>query len=151
MTKLSSLKNTTRPYKRKRLLGRGPGSGSGKTSGRGEKGAGSRSGYRRRLGYEGGQMRLHMKLPKRGFSNVRFKKRIVPINLFHIEQFFSDGDVVNAESLRNCGLIGRKDDGFKVLSEGKLTKKVTIEADHISAGAREKLQKANITFKSVRD
>lgn len=145
MITLSSLKNTTRPHKRAKLLGRGPGSGKGKTCGRGHKGAGSRAGYKRRWGYEGGQMRLHMKLPERGFSNVRFRKELETVNLFQIQSVFSDGEKVNIETLRQHGLISGRVIGVKILGEGNLSKKVSIEADMISAGAREKLQQAKIS------
>ena len=85
MFKLHSLKNTTKERKPRKLLGRGIGSGLGKTCGRGEKGAGSRSGYTRRYGYEGGQFRMFMKIPIRGFSNVRFQHRLTSVNLSQID------------------------------------------------------------------
>ncbi len=146
MTNLSTLKNTSRPYKRTRLLGRGPGSGSGKTCGRGHKGAGSRAGYKRRWGYEGGQMRLHMKLPTKGFSNARFRRAFETVNLSQIEFFFVDGETVNMASLQDCGLISRRAPGVKILGEGAITKKVKIEVHALTSGAREKLQQANIPF-----
>jgi large subunit ribosomal protein L15 len=146
MHKLHSLKNTTKVIKSRRRVGRGIGSGLGKTCGRGEKGAGSRSGYKRRLGYEGGQFRLFMKLPIRGFSNARFRKRLDSINLGQIEEMYSDGEVVNVDTLRQHGYISGRSHGLKILGEGELTKKVTIEADKYSASAHEKLQKAKISF-----
>ena len=146
MQKLNNLKNSSKVTKNRRRVGRGIGSGVGKTCGRGEKGAGSRSGYKRRLSYEGGQMRLFMKLPIRGFSNARFQKKLDSINLGEIEKVFNDGDTVNIETLREHGFINGRSYGLKILGEGELTKKVTIEADKISASAKEKLQKANISF-----
>lgn len=144
MSSLHQLQNPSRPTKGRKRVGRGPGSGLGKTSGRGVKGEGSRSGYRRRYGKEGGQFPLYMKLPTRGFTRGRFLKRLDTINLGQIENLFSDGDTVNLESLRDRGLISGKSHGLKVLAEGELTKKVRIEADAASAGAKEKLERAGI-------
>jgi len=146
MLKLNNLKNTKKERKGRKRVGRGIGSGMGKTCGRGEKGAGSRSGYKRRLGYEGGQFRLFMKLPIRGFSNARFRKVFDTINLGQIEKLYNDGDIVNEETLRQHGYINGKIVGVKVLGKGELTKKVTINVDAISSGARDKLQKAKIPF-----
>lgn len=146
MHKLEQLKNFTKTRKNRNRVGRGIGSGNGKTCGRGEKGAGSRSGYKRRLGYEGGQFRLFMKLPVRGFTNARFQKKLDSINLGQIDKFFSDGDIVNIDTLREHGYISGKSFGLKVLGDGEITKKVTIEADNFSAAAKEKLEKANISF-----
>lgn len=147
MYKLNQLKNTTNKRKARKRVGRGTGSGVGKTCGRGEKGSGSRAGYKSRAGYEGGQFRLFMKLPIRGFSNFEFKKRIEAINLSQIETAFNDGETVNEESLREKGLISGKCDGIKILGDGELSKKVKIEANAISASAKDKLQKAKISFK----
>ncbi len=146
MISLNNLQNSSREKKTRRRVGRGPGSGAGKTCGRGEKGAGSRSGYKRREGYEGGQMRLFMKMPKRGFSNVRFQKRYDVVNLSQIEEIFQDGDIVNIETLKNNGFISGCTHGVKLLGEGELTKKVSIQVQSISAGAKEKLEKAKISF-----
>lgn len=143
---LSNLKNTTQKRKKRVRVGRGLGSGIGKTCGRGEKGAGARSGYKRRLGYEGGQMRLFMKLPIRGFSNARFRKALHTVNLCDIEATYEDGEQVTLESLAERGFISGQTYGVKLLGNGTLTKKVTIEVDAISDGAREKLQQAKIEF-----
>lgn len=139
MTSLSLLKNTSRPAQRTKRLGRGAGSGLGKTCGRGHKGMGSRSGCKSRPGYEGGQFRTFMKLPIRGFSNVRFRTEYRVVNLADIEAHYVDGEVVNAQSLVQRGLIGKKDGKVKVLGQGSLTKKVTFEVDAFSSGARDKL------------
>ena len=95
MFSLSNLKNSTRKKIAPKRVGRGLGSGLGKTCGRGEKGAGSRSGYKRRYGYEGGQFRTFMKMPERGFSNARFRRAYDSINLGQIENMFNDGETVN--------------------------------------------------------
>jgi large subunit ribosomal protein L15 len=146
MYNLNDLKNSTKRRKTRRRVGRGIGSGVGKTCGRGEKGAGARSGYKRRLGYEGGQFRLFMKLPIRGFSNANFRKELNCINLDQIEKIFEDGETVNEMTLRERGFFNGKTQGLKVLGNGELSKKVIIEADAISTGARDKLQKAKIDF-----
>ena len=150
MIKLSELQNTSRPKKKVQRCGRGVGSGRGKTSGRGEKGDGSRSGYKRRYGYEGGQVPLYRKLPVRGFTRGRFDKPSQAITLSLIENHFNDGDVVNMATLREKGLIHRRlPSGIKVLSNGDLTKKVTIEADAFSAAALQKLEDLKIKFTIV--
>ena len=144
MTDLSALKNNSRPYKTRKRVGRGPGSKLGKTCGRGVKGAGSRSGYTRRWGYEGGQMRMHMKMPKRGFSNVRFQKRLESVNLGMIEEHFQDGDEVSYETLFLKRLVRGNGYGVKLLGDGEITKKVIFVVDDISEAARVKIEKAGI-------
>lgn len=146
MATLAELKDTHRPKKKALRVGRGPGSGVGKTCGRGQKGQGARSGYKRRHGQEGGQVPLYRKLPTRGFSNARFRKRLDSVNLGQLEEIFNDGDVVNIDSLRQKGLISGKSHGLKILANGELTKKVTIEADAFSASAKEKLDQAKIEY-----
>lgn len=145
MTALNNLKNTSRRHQTRMRVGRGPGSGKGKTCGRGEKGQGARSGARKRLGYEGGQFRTFMKLPIRGFSRVRFQKKLDTINLGQIEKLYNDGDTVSVETLRKHGYISGQSYGIKILGNGEITKKVTIEADALSENAREKLSKAGVT------
>jgi len=146
MISLNTLQNTSRPRKNVKRVGRGPGSGLGKTCGRGEKGAGSRSGYKRRYGYEGGQFRFYMKVPIKGFNNKRFRKAYDTINLQMINDHFEDGEMVSLETLYERGFLTGSTYGIKILGKGELSKKVTIEADAISDGAREKLEKANISF-----
>lgn len=146
MFSLSNLKNTSRPKLATKRVGRGLGSGLGKTCGRGEKGAGSRSGYKRRYGYEGGQFRTFMKMPERGFSNARFRRAYDSINLGQLEKMFNDGEHVNLETLCLKGFLSGSSWGLKVLGNGELTKKVTIEAHAYSDSAREKLKHANIEF-----
>lgn len=151
MTALHSLKDTSRaPAKRKRV-GRGPGSGMGKTSCRGQKGEGARSGSKRRYGKEGGQFPLYMKLPTRGFSNAAFRKRPDCINLGQIQQMLEmgalkEGETINLEALQEAGYFKGKSHGLKILGEGELNKAITIEAIAATSGAREKLQKAGATL-----
>ena len=144
MISLGSLKNTSKTHKKVKRVGRGPGSGKGKTCGRGEKGAGSRSGYKRRYGYEGGQFRTFMKLPIKGFSNAPFSTEFEVINLAQIDALFADGETVNIHTLKAKGYSNGRNK-LKVLGNGELTKKVSIEAHAISDGAREKLVRSQIT------
>lgn len=145
MITLESLKNTSRPRVQYKRVGRGLGSGLGKTCGRGQKGAGARAGYKRRIGYEGGQMRLFMKLPIRGFSNARFRKAMHVVNLSDLEATYQEGETVTIESLAERGFIRGRTYGVKILGKGEFTKKsVKIEVDSVSQGAMQKLEKANI-------
>jgi len=150
MLTLANLKNTTRPAKEMKRVGRGLGSGLGKTCGRGEKGAGSRSGYKRRHTYEGGQFRLFMKLPIRGFNNANFTVKYEAVNLAQIDALFENGDVVNGATLSERGVFKGRNKLVKILGTGELTKKVTIEADAYSDSAKQKLQQAKIEFKLTR-
>lgn len=142
MTSLNKLTDTTRQNKERMRVGRGVGSGKGKTCGRGQKGMGARAGVKWRFGYEGGQFRTYMKYPIRGFSNVRFQKRLDAINLSQIDKLYKDGETVNVETLTKHGFLNGKSHGLKILGNGELTKKVTIEARTVSASAREKLERA---------
>lgn len=146
---LENLKDVNRKRKKVKRVGRGPGSGLGKTCGRGEKGAGARSGYKRRYGYEGGQFPLFKKLPIRGFSNAPFRKEYAAVNLAQIESMYEDGETVNAETLAQKGFITGRVYGIKLLGNGELTKKVNIELNTISKTAMEKLHKAKITFTAI--
>lgn len=146
MTSLHSLSNSTRGRKTRRRVGRGPGSGMGKTCCRGGKGASARCGYKTRQGYEGGQMRLHMKLPNRGFNNIRFNPKFEVVNLEQIDQMFQDGDVVNEQTLRERGFFGGRIYGVKLLGHGTLTKKVTIEVDTASNTAVEKTKHSKVAL-----
>ncbi len=145
-TKLESLQNTSRPYHRRKTLGRGAGSRSGKTSGRGHKGAGSRSGYKSRQGYIGGGVPMHRRMPTRGFSNARFACRLDAINLDQIEAYYKDGETVNLETLREKGLIKTNSHGVKILGNGELKKKVKLQVEGVSQGAKEKLKLAGISI-----
>ena len=119
--------------------GRGAGSGNGKTAGKGHKGQNARSGGGVRPGFEGGQLPLYRKLPKRGFNNYRFAKcySVVNVNLLNK---FNDGDVVDSAALLAMGLIDNVCDGVKILGEGELTKKLTVKAAVFSASAKEKIE-----------
>ena len=119
-------------------VGRGPGSGNGKTSGRGQKGQKSRSGGGVRLGFEGGQTPLYRRLPKRGFNNI-FAKKIVAVNVGSLN-VFEDGADVDAQALINAGIIKKEYDGIKILSNGKLTKKLNVKASAFSESAKQKIE-----------
>ena len=119
--------------------GRGPGSGNGKTAGKGHKGQNARSGGGVRPGFEGGQLPLYRKLPKRGFNNFRFAKKYAIVNVDSLNKF-ADGDVVDFAALLNAGVIKNVFDGVKVLGEGELTKKLTVKAAVFSASAKEKIE-----------
>ena len=120
--------------------GRGPGSGNGKTAGKGHKGQNARSGGGVRPGFEGGQLPLYRKLPKRGFTN-RFAKHYAIVNVCDLNRF-NDGDKVNLAVLVEAGIIRKELDGLKVLGNGELTKKITVEAAVFSASAKEKIEAA---------
>ena len=130
--------------------GRGPGSGNGKTAGRGHKGQNARSGGGVRPGFEGGQMPLYRRLPKRGFNNKRFAPQYLEINVSALE-VLEDGAVVDASLLSTSGLltIPKVNDGIKVLGNGELTKKLTVKATAFTASAREKIEKAGGTVQEV--
>ena len=119
--------------------GRGAGSGNGKTAGKGHKGQNARSGGGVRPGFEGGQLPLYRKLPKRGFNNARFGKQYTVINVESLNKF-NDGDVVDSAALLAAGLVDTVIDGIKVLGEGELTKKLTVKAKVFSATAKEKIE-----------
>lgn len=144
--KLESLKNTSRPYVKPKLLGRGVGCKKGKTCGRGHKGDKSRSGYKRRYGNIGSGVPLHRKVPTRGFSHAKFKKVLDVINLEQIEQIFKDGETVSLDSLRDKGFIKGNSHGLKILGKGTLSKKVKFDVVAISESAKEKLKSAGISF-----
>lgn len=144
---LNNLKPKKGARHAKRRVGRGPGSGHGKTSGRGEKGQKSRSGFSRMRGFEGGQMPLHRRLPKRGFTNI-FKKEFAVINLADLERF-DNGATVDESALREAGLIKGRNDGVKVLGNGNLTKKLTIHAVKFSETARKHIEAAGGTCQEI--
>jgi large subunit ribosomal protein L15 len=137
LEKLKPAKGSVRERKR---VGRGPGSGLGKTSGRGEKGQKSRSGFAQKPGFEGGQMPLHRRLPKRGFHN-RFRKEFAEVNIERLEAF-EPGTIVTPEVLLERGIIHNLRDGLKVLAKGALTKALTVRAHRFSAKAEERIAAA---------
>jgi large subunit ribosomal protein L15 len=137
--------NGLRPAKgsthKKKRVGRGPGSGLGKTAGRGEKGQKSRSGYSRSPGFEGGQMPLYRRLPKRGFTNI-FKKQWLEISLAALERAFESNEEVTPELLHDRGLIKKAKHDVVVLGSGELTKPLRVSAHRFTKSAREKIEKA---------
>jgi len=137
LNELSPPKGSRKPRRR---LGRGPGSGRGKTAGRGTKGQNSRSGGGVRPGFEGGQMPIHRRLPKRGFANI-FRKNIATINIHDLSKFETNTLVDEAALIRN-GLVKGKNDGIKLLGLGDIKYPLTIKIDRISKSAREKIEVA---------
>ena len=137
---LNNLRPAKGSVRNRKRVGRGPGSGLGKTSGRGEKGQKSRSGYSRKVGFEGGQMPLHRRVPKRGFTNP-FRKEYAEVNLERLEAFEA-GTIVTPEVLREHGLVKSFRDGVKILAKGKLSKALTVRAHKFSAKAQEEIGKA---------
>ena len=135
---LSNLKPAEGSKQNKFRRGRGHGSGNGKTAGKGHKGQKARSGAPR-LGFEGGQMPLYRRIPKRGFTN-RNTKYIVTVNLSDLEKKFEAGDTVNEETLREKGLVKNSFDGIKILGNGELTKKLDVSVNAFSASAKEKIE-----------
>jgi large subunit ribosomal protein L15 len=137
---LNNLKPARGATRNRKRVGRGPGSGLGKTSGRGEKGQKSRSGFARKPGFEGGQMPLHRRIPKRGFTNARFRKEYAIVNLERLEAFEA-GTIVTPELLVENGVIKKVKDGVKILGNGKLTKALTVKAHKFSAHSQEAITK----------
>ena len=139
--KLNELSPAPGAKKERNRVGRGMGSGNGKTSGRGHKGQNARSGGGVRPGFEGGQVPLYRRLPKVGFNNSRFAKQYVVVNVSELERF-EDGTEVTRELLKDSGVISKYKDGVKILGRGELTKKLTVKVDKLSASAAEKIEKA---------
>ncbi|MBQ3274600.1 MAG: 50S ribosomal protein L15 [Christensenellaceae bacterium] len=142
--KLSELKPAPGSRKAPKRVGRGCGSGTGKTSARGQKGQKSRSGGGVRPGFEGGQMPLSRRLPKRGFTNI-FAKEYAIVNVSSLE-VFEDGAVIDSAALREKRIIRKECDGLKVLGNGELTKKLTVKADKFTKSAEEKIVAAGGTI-----
>ena len=146
--------NTLRPdpgstHKTKRI-GRGPGSGRGKTAGRGSKGMWSRSGSSQKRGFEGGQMPLHRRMPKRRFTNAVFKKKHSTINVSDLAKF-EKGSKVGPQELVDAGVIRRlASDGLRVLGDGQIDRALTVSAHYFTEGAREKITKAGGTCEVIR-
>ena len=138
---LNELKYTTGSIKNRKRVGRGIGSGNGKTSGRGQKGQNARSGGGVRLGFEGGQNPLVFRIAKRGFNNYEFATRYAVINISDLEKF-DDGAEVTPELLKEMGIVKDMKDGLKVLGNGELTKKITVNANKFSKVAKEKIENA---------
>lgn len=130
------------PRKKRKRIGRGPGSGTGKTAGRGTKGQQSRSGGGTPPGFEGGQMPLYRRLPKRGFNNAKFRKVFAIVNVGQLEGAFEDGATVDSAAIRAAHLVNAKTGPIKILGGGELTKKLVVNADKLSASARQKIEAA---------
>ena len=144
---LNNLKPKKGSKHARKRVGRGPGSGHGKTAGRGEKGQKSRSGFSRQIGFEGGQMPLHRRLPKRGFTNI-FKKDYAVVNVSDLDRF-DNGVTVDEKALRSAGLVKGQNDGVKILGDGKLSKKLTVHAAKFSASARKQIEAAGGTCQEI--
>ena len=139
--KLNELKPAHGAVKKAWRRGQGPGSGNGKTAGRGHKGQHSRSGSKHRPGFEGGQMPLHRRLPKRGFTNI-FRKEYSIVNLDTLDRLFAAGSEVKLEEAAKAGFLRPQTAGLKVLGDGALTKALIIHAHKVSAGAKQKIEAA---------
>ncbi len=139
--KLHELQPAAGSVKDVKRIGRGHGSGQGKTAGKGHKGQKARSGGSIRPGFEGGQMPLQRRMPKRGFNNI-FAKEYAEINVSALDARFEDGAVVDAQALLESGAIKDAKDGIKVLGNGEITKKLTVKAAKFTASAQEKIEKA---------
>ena len=135
---LTAVEGSTQGRKR---IGRGHGSGWGKTSGKGHKGQKARAGKGFRPGFEGGQMPLQRRIPKRGFNNI-FATNYVAINVGVLNEKFNDGDVVDSSANKASGIIKNTKDGIKILGEGNLTKKLTVKAAAYSESAKQKIEEA---------
>ncbi len=145
--KLHELQNSFKRRPRRRV-GRGDGSGYGRTCGRGDKGAGSRSGNTRRPYFEGGQIPLFRRLPKRGFKNPNHKFYNI-VNVSYLQDNFSAGDQVDEAALRQLGITSRKNAGLKVLGDGEISVSLTVKANKFSASARKKIEAAGGTCELV--
>ncbi len=139
--KLHELSPVAGSKKDVKRVGRGAGSGQGKTAGKGHKGQKARAGRGPRPGFEGGQMPLQRRVPKRGFNNI-FAKEIVSVNVSTLEQIFNDGDIVDAAALINAGVIKKELDGVKILGNGEINKKLTVKANAYSESAKQKIEAA---------
>jgi large subunit ribosomal protein L15 len=139
--KLENLPKTAE-LKASKRVGRGPGSGMGKTSTRGENGQKSRSGASIKPWFQGGQSPLYRRIPKRGFNNAKFTTRFATINLSDLNRFFNDGDVVSEEILKERGIIKKRLSGIKILGNGTLEKKLTIKANRFTTSAVSKIEEA---------
>lgn len=145
--KLNELKPPAGAKKNAKRIGRGQGSGQGHQAGKGHKGQNSRSGGGVRPGFEGGQMPLQRRLPKRGFKNFLFKKKVVTVNLRDLDRFEA-GSIVDAQALAQAGLIKGSFDFIKLLGDGEIDRSLTIKVDQASAGAKSKIEAAGGTVET---
>ncbi len=144
--KLNELTNAEKTNRKR--IGRGPGSGTGKTAGKGHKGQNARSGGGVRPGFEGGQLPLYRRLSKRGFNNYNFATVYAVINVSDLERF-DEGTVVDTDLLKSVGLVNKELDGVKVLGNGELTKKLTVKANKFSSVAKEKIENVGGTTEVI--
>jgi large subunit ribosomal protein L15 len=155
---LHSLKPAKGARKQRKRIGRGEGAGTGKTAGRGHKGAGARSGNKRRVRFEGGQNPIHMRMRKlrgptmkKSMPFEKFRTRTQPVNLRDLEERFAEGAEVTPDSLRDAGLATRRDVPVKVLGDGELSKALMVHAHRFSKSAREKIEAAGGTCQAIED
>ena len=139
---MDNIKAPAGAVKKKRIIGRGNGSTRGGTSGRGSNGQNARSGGGVRLGFEGGQMPLYRRVARKGFSNYPFKIEYKTVNLRELENKFKDGETVNVETLKERGFLKGKNKRVKILGEGDITRKLTVDVDKVSASAQAKIEAA---------
>ncbi len=147
MVALHSLKNSSGAKRASKRVGRGTGSGTGKTCGAGHKGQMARKGHKHKRGFEGGQMPLLRRLPKRGFKNVN-RRTFLAVNVARLERF-ADGDRIDPAVLKRAGLADGPGDGIKVLGNGDLTRRLTVKAHAFSSGARAKIEAAGGTCETI--
>jgi len=146
---LNNLKPSEGSTHKKKRVGRGPGSGLGKTAGRGHKGQKSRSGYSSKIGFEGGQMPLQRRLPKRGFTNI-FKKKWLEVSLAKLEEHFSAGDEITPEILHKRGLIKKAKHDLVILGNGDMSKALKISAHRFTKTAKDKIEKAGGSITEIK-
>jgi large subunit ribosomal protein L15 len=146
---LNNLRPSEGSTHKKKRVGRGPGSGLGKTAGRGHKGQKSRSGYSRKIGFEGGQMPLQRRLPKRGFTNI-FKKQWLEVSLAKLEESFNAGDEITPEVLHAKGLIKKAKHDLVILGTGEISKALKISAHRFTKTAREKIENVGGTITEIK-
>lgn len=139
--KLHELSPVPGSTKERKRIGRGPASGQGKTAGKGHKGQKARAGRGMQIGFEGGQMPLQRRIPKRGFNNI-FRKEFATVNIASLDKVFNDGDVVTIEALVASGLVKKTLDGVKVLGNGEIAKKLTVQVNAYSETAKSKIEAA---------
>ena len=139
--KLHELSPVPGSTKERKRIGRGPASGQGKTAGKGHKGQKARAGRGMQIGFEGGQMPLQRRIPKRGFNNI-FRKEFATVNIASLDKVFNDGDVVTIEALVESGLVKKTLDGVKVLGNGEIAKKLTVQVNAYSETAKSKIEAA---------
>jgi large subunit ribosomal protein L15 len=145
---LSSLKSPAGATKKRKRVGRGDASGQGKTAGRGEKGQKARSGGKVRAGFEGGQMPLSRRLPKRGFRNP-FRERFIAVNIIDLCRKFSKGAIIDKEVLLASGIVKKKEDGIKILAKGNIGFPIILKVAKVSQAAREKITAAGGSVEEV--